>query len=95
MKAALENVPVTQFADPAPIRPIADVSQREARQGFDAGEARYPSETDPGGPYVYDIDPPSAELPTTTSSTTTSTTTPGGGGGGGGSSTTTFTLLPP
>jgi penicillin-binding protein 1A len=95
MKAALENVPATQFADPAPIRPIADVSQREARQGFDAGEARYPSETDPGGPYVYEIDPPSAELPTTTSSTTTSTTTPGGGGGGGGSSTTTFTLLPP
>jgi membrane peptidoglycan carboxypeptidase len=90
MKAALKDVPVTEFSEPAPIRGIADQAKKRARQGFEPGPRQRP--TGPGGDYFVDAPMPQADAPTTTSTTTpddstTSTTKPGGG------STTTFTII--
>jgi penicillin-binding protein 1A len=91
MADALHDVPVTDFNQPAPIKPLADALQRQAREGFDPGTKRSADDTGGGGPYIVEPPPPTAEAPTTT------TTEPdnGGGGGGGGSSTTTTSLFPP
>jgi penicillin-binding protein 1A len=90
MKAALKDVPITEFSEPAPIRGIADQAKKRARQGFEPGPRQRP--TGPGGDYFVDAPMPQADAPTTTSTTTpddstTSTTKPGGG------STTTFTII--
>jgi penicillin-binding protein 1A len=86
MKAALADVPKTDFNQPAPLRAVADAAQRQARRGFEPGLRRYAAGTPTGGPYVYDLPAPaaSAAVTTTTSTSTTSTTIPGGGGGGPG-----------
>jgi penicillin-binding protein 1A len=93
MAAALKDVPVTDFSEPAPIKPLADALDRQARDGFDPGTKREISGTDGGGPYI--VQPPA---PTATPPSTTTTTEPngggGGGGGGGGTTTTSTTLLP-
>jgi penicillin-binding protein 1A len=85
MKRALDGVPITQFADPAPIQTFADDARRAERHGFDPGPRRYPSGPPGGGPYEVDASPPEAVAPTTSTSTTsttlikgpTTTTTPG------------------
>jgi penicillin-binding protein 1A len=75
MKRALDGVPITEFAQPAPIQSFTDAARRAARNGFDPGNRRYPSGPSDGGPYVIDISPPDASAPTTTSTSTTTTTT--------------------
>jgi len=92
MKRALDGVPITQFADPAPIQTVANDAERAQRHGFDPGPRRYPSGPPSGGPYEVEATPPEAVAPATTSTTTsttlvtptTPTTKPKGGGGGGG-----------
>jgi penicillin-binding protein 1A len=92
MAIALKDVPVTDFSQPAPIRPLTDALRPRA-DDFGAGPRRSPSDTDGGGSYTQLPGAPVAEAPTTTttekptpSSTTTSSTT---------SSTTPTTLFPP
>ena len=75
-KRALEGVPVTEFAEPAPIQTFADTARRTARGGFDPGPRRYPTGPSSGGPYLLDVAPPEATAPTTSTSTTTTTTVP-------------------
>jgi penicillin-binding protein 1A len=69
MAAALRDVPVTDFSQPAPIKPLADALNRQARQGIDPGYKSYVDNTDPGGPYVVQPAPPTAEPPSTTTTT--------------------------
>ena len=90
MAAALKDVPVTDFNQPAPIKPLADALDRQRREGFDPGAGRRVEGTGDGGPYIVQPDPPVAEPPSTT---TTTSPDDGGGDDGGGPSTTT-TLLP-
>jgi penicillin-binding protein 1A len=96
MSAALKNVPVTEFSEPAPIKPLADAAKRKARQGIDPGNRRSLVDTGTGGPYVVSPPDPTVEPPTTT---TTEPDDDGGGGGGGGppptSSSTTSSTSPP
>ncbi|HEX2849008.1 MAG TPA: transglycosylase domain-containing protein [Acidimicrobiales bacterium] len=73
MAAALKDVPVTDFNQPAPIQVIKDQLNKVARTGIDPGAQRRPSGTGDGGPYVVSPPAPRAEAPTTT---TTSTTEP-------------------
>ncbi|HEX4868404.1 MAG TPA: transglycosylase domain-containing protein [Acidimicrobiales bacterium] len=78
MKAALADVPVTEFTEPAPIEAVPDAKLREARRGFEPGKRKYPA-GDPGK-VSYSEEParPEADAPTTTSPPTTgppSTTT--------------------
>lgn len=81
MQAALRDVPVTDFSEPAPIKePASEELQRE-RQGFSPGAPSRASGTGAGGPYVVTLDAPNAPAPTTTTSTTTTTTTRPGRGG--------------
>ncbi len=75
MKAALRNVPATDFNEPAPIRkPATDALQRE-RHGFSPGAPSTPRGTGTGGPYVIGVDAPVAPEPTTTTTTSTTSTT--------------------
>jgi penicillin-binding protein 1A len=74
MRAALENIPPTDFNEPAPITPPEGVAVPE-REEFEAGRRRYVSGTGSGGPYTYELPPPVAEAPTTSTSSTTTTTT--------------------
>ena len=69
MSAALKDVPVTDFSQPAPIKPLADALQRQERQGFDPGNRRDPADTGAGGPYEVTPPPPTAEAPSTTTTT--------------------------
>jgi penicillin-binding protein 1A len=86
MSQAVKDVPVTDFSQPAPLKPIADQLDRVERGGIDPGYQRYPDYAGVGGPYQYSAPAPVAVAPTTTSTTTTpgSTTTttfaPGGPG---------------
>ena len=73
MAAALKDVPVTEFNQPAPIQVIKDQLNRLARTGIDPGAQRRPAGTTQGGPYVVAPPAPKADVPTTT---TTSTSTP-------------------
>ena len=78
MSEALKNVPITDFSQPAPIRSIADDLRRAARQGFDLGSRREPSDITNGSQFEFDVPPPQARTPeTTTTSSSTTTTTPG------------------
>ena len=79
MSEALKDVPVTDFNQPAPIKSIADDLRRSARQGFDPGSRREPSDITNGAKFEYEVEPPKAVEPTTTSVPETTTTTSGGG----------------
>jgi penicillin-binding protein 1A len=72
MSKALEDVPVTEFTDPAPIKSVADALRVAARGGFDFGpkrsRARTPADCD--GPCGVTPAPPEVFAPTTTTSTT-------------------------
>jgi penicillin-binding protein 1A len=63
MTAALKDVPVTDFNQPAPIEPIADELRRNARGGFDPGDQSVPQNSPLGGPYVVTPDAPHPEPP--------------------------------
>jgi penicillin-binding protein 1A len=65
MKRALDGVPVTDFAEPAPIQTFADKAKRNARQGFDLMPRRYPAGGPGTGGYVEDAPEPVASPPTT------------------------------
>jgi penicillin-binding protein 1A len=83
MKAALADVPVTEFSEPAPIEAVPDAAKIQARKGFEPGKRKYPSGDPGGGTYVEDPGTPEADVPTTTTTTvppssTTSTTDPDG-----------------
>lgn len=78
MRAALEDVPITEFSEPAPIQAVPDAAKLQARQGFAPGKRKYPSGDPAGEIYVEEPTPPEADLPTTTTlppSTTSSSTT--------------------
>ena len=84
MSVALKDVPVTDFNQPAPIKVIADALDRTARNGFDPGPQRRPTDQN-GGPYEQPVTPPAIGPPETTTTTTgptvsSPTTTPSGGG---------------
>jgi hypothetical protein len=51
MGEALKDVPVTDFNQPAPLKPVADELDRQARGGIDPGYRRYPDQTDTGGKF--------------------------------------------
>jgi membrane peptidoglycan carboxypeptidase len=85
MSAALKDVPVTDFNQPAPLKAVADAIARNARGGFDPGDKRTPIDTGSGGPYQFEPPAPQAVPPETTTTqpagstaTTTSTTAPPG-----------------
>jgi penicillin-binding protein 1A len=83
MRQALEDVPVTEFSEPAPIQAIPDAAKLRARRGFEPGKRMYPSGDPAAQRYVDDPAPPEADAPTTTTtsappSSTTSTTDPDG-----------------
>ncbi len=80
MGPALKNVKVTDFDEPAPIRPIADALKREARGGIDPGPRRSPEPPAMGGPYSEDPPAPDAQPPPRNTTTTTRPDDPGGGG---------------
>jgi penicillin-binding protein 1A len=75
MTRALDGVEVVDFDEPAPITDTADDAKREAHDGFDVGDRRFPSQTDPGSVEGEPLPPPSVEPPPST----TSTTEPSGG----------------
>jgi penicillin-binding protein 1A len=75
MKIALKDVPVANFADPAPLKALADSAKKSARNGFDPGPRQYPTGGAEGGPYVVGIAPPEANPPTTTTTSPGQTTT--------------------
>jgi penicillin-binding protein 1A len=77
MSAALKDVPITDFSQPAPIRIVADALDRKARAGFDPGDRRAIPDSGDGGPYEVVPPTPVAQPPATTS-----TTSPFDGGGG-------------
>ena len=94
MTRALDGVPATEFAEPAPIPDVRDEAERRQRGGFDPGRRRYPSEPIDGGDYVEGGGDPSVDAPETTTTLDPATTTSTTDGGGGGETTTTpFTLL--
>jgi penicillin-binding protein 1A len=69
MTAALKDVPVTEFTQPAPIQRVADALARQARGGFDPGAKRDIADTGDGGPYEEQPPAPVATPPPTTSTT--------------------------
>jgi penicillin-binding protein 1A len=84
MRTVLADVPVTDFTEPAPIRPPAAIETIEAQQGFDVGRRRSPTPMSNGERLVEPVpDPDPSATPqtvpttTTTTSTTTTTTPPG------------------
>ncbi|HEV3353631.1 MAG TPA: transglycosylase domain-containing protein [Acidimicrobiales bacterium] len=76
MSEALKDVPVTDFNQPAPLKPVADELDRQARGGFDAGYRRLPDQTGAGGKYEQGFPPPRVAAPVTTAPTTTTTIAP-------------------
>jgi penicillin-binding protein 1A len=75
MRRALEQVPITEFSEPAPIRPVADEAKRVARRGFEPAPRMARSHVGRGGPYVWDMEAPPVEAPTTTTTEAPTTTT--------------------
>ena len=69
MKAALADVPPTEFAEPAPIQIYADAANRAARGGFDPAAQKYPSSAGNGGSFEEDNPVPTAVAPTTSLTT--------------------------
>ncbi|CAN5557682.1 penicillin-binding protein 1A [soil metagenome] len=84
MEAALADVPVTDFNEPAPIVSPLDEEQRRRRGGFDVGTRR-PIEETPIETYAETMNEPAVEAPAPSTtlppvsapSSSTSTTTPG------------------
>ena len=76
MLRALKPVPITDFAQPAPIQEYADAAKRESRNGFDPGARRYPTAAPAADGFVDDLPPPDAVAPTTTTTSTTTTVKP-------------------
>src|SRR4029077_7333717 len=76
MSEALKDVPVTDFNQPAPLKPVADELDRQARGGIDPGYRRLPEDTGPGGHFEQGYPAPRVAAPVTTAPTT-STTYPG------------------
>ena len=68
MRAALADVPVIEFTDPAPITDLADILRRRARGGFDVRQLRDQVPTEPGV-YVEELPPPAVAPPPTTTTT--------------------------
>ena len=68
MRAALADVPVTDFTEPAPITDLADILRRRARGGFDIRQldVQVPTHT---GVYVEELAPPVVEPPASTTTT--------------------------
>jgi len=75
MSQALKDVPATDFNQPAPLKPVADELDRQARGGVDPGYRRYPDQAGAGGPYQQGYPPPRIAAPVTTEEPTTTTTT--------------------
>src|SRR5439155_21199945 len=73
MLNALKDVPVTDFNQPAPLKPVADEPDRQARGGIDPGYRRYPADTGPGGRLRVRFPPPQLFAPVTIPPTTTTT----------------------
>ena len=73
MLNALKDVPVTDFNQPAPLKPVADELDRQARGGIDPGYRRYPADTGPGGRFQVGFPPPQVFAPVTIPPTTTTT----------------------
>ena len=69
MSKALDDVPATEFTEPAPIRVITDKLQKEQRTGIDPGGQRKPQGTSVGGPYQVGPPAPKAPAPETTTTT--------------------------
>ncbi|HEX2039050.1 MAG TPA: transglycosylase domain-containing protein [Acidimicrobiales bacterium] len=84
MSAALREVPVTEFSEPAPIKPLADAVKRRARQGFDPGSRRSLVDTGDGGPYEVVPPDPTVDPPVTTPPEPEEDDDDGPPGGGGG-----------
>ena len=85
MRQALEDVPVTEFSEPAPIEAVPDAAKIRARRGFAPGPRMYPAGAPAADGFVEELEPPVAEPPTSTTSTSapppsssTTTTTEGG-----------------
>jgi penicillin-binding protein 1A len=87
MTKALADVPVTEFNEPAPIKPVVDGVTREERRGFELLAPMRRDGVAPGGPYVSSMGAPGPPMPApppttattappTTSTTTTSTQVP-------------------
>ena len=83
MNAALKDVPITKFTDPAPIQSVPDAAKLHQRGGFAPGSSQYPTDSSSGGTYVQDPPAPAASAPTTTAPSTTTTTSPPRTGTGG------------
>ncbi|TML43712.1 MAG: hypothetical protein E6G27_00960 [Actinobacteria bacterium] len=66
MVEALKDVPVTDFEQPAPVKPLAEAVDRAARGGIDPGSRRFPADTDNGGSYFQGLPRPFASPPPTT-----------------------------
>jgi penicillin-binding protein 1A len=76
MRAALADVEITEFTEPAPIEPVPDAKKREARRGFEPGRRKHPSGDLGAVAYVEEPGVPEADPPTTTTTSTTTTTLP-------------------
>jgi membrane peptidoglycan carboxypeptidase len=76
MSAALKDVPVTDFNQPAPLKPVADQLDRQARGFIDPGFRRYPDGTGSGGTFQQGFPPPRVGAPPTTEAPTTTTEVP-------------------
>jgi membrane peptidoglycan carboxypeptidase len=74
MSEALKDVPVTDFNQPAPLKPVADELDRQARGGIDPGYRRLPDQTGAGGKYEQGFPQPRVAAPVTTAPPTTTTT---------------------
>ncbi len=74
MSEALKDVPPTDFNQPAPLKPVADELDRQARGGIDPGYRRYPDNTPSGGNFTQGVPPVRVAAPVTTAPPTTTTT---------------------
>ena len=70
MTTALDDVPVTDFNEPAPIKRLADELKRQKRAGIDPGSKRTVEGTDAGGPFMVGPAQPKATAPAPTTTTT-------------------------
>ncbi|MGQ0615640.1 MAG: transglycosylase domain-containing protein [Acidimicrobiia bacterium] len=75
MRAALADIPATEFSEPVPIKDYADAALRALRGGFDPGPPVPPISVPPDSDFLLDLPPPTALPPTTPPPTTSSTST--------------------
>jgi penicillin-binding protein 1A len=91
MSAALKDVPVTDFNQPAPIKLVQDKISKAARTGIDPGAQRRVEGTGVGGPYIVGPTKPPVDAPSTTAAPASSSD----GSGSSSPSSTTTTAKPP